>query len=291
MLTLGDGVLGALPEVCRSVISTPAPMASTASAVADRHHQRTAIPGVVRRAEHLGLGGATSTLARGRDEVRPPGGTSSYSPGRIGMMPESSSASDQASAGAAAGSIGISDMVVASLTDPSAVGASAVAPSPGPRAARSAAPTAAVRCGRGAEMTSAPDCSDNVLVTNGMLAPPPTDATAAKSPQTNSVALQHFMEEADEAVQRLPDRVLEVVPGQPDLALIAGHLGGQRGRIRRRELLFRVAACGTQLLQRTDRRRGRRVERSRRRRGRRRRGSTAPGRSGRRRTRCTARPG
>jgi hypothetical protein len=33
VLTLGVGVLGALPEVCLMVIRTPAPMASTASAV------------------------------------------------------------------------------------------------------------------------------------------------------------------------------------------------------------------------------------------------------------------
>lgn len=33
VLTLGDGVDGAVPEVWRSVIITPAPMASTASAV------------------------------------------------------------------------------------------------------------------------------------------------------------------------------------------------------------------------------------------------------------------
>ena len=97
------------------------------------------------------------------------------------MIPESSSASDQANAGAEAGARGMSATVIASSADPAAVGASAVSLSPGPRAARSAAPTAAVRCGRGAVTTSAPDCSDNVLVTKGILAPPPTDAIAAKS--------------------------------------------------------------------------------------------------------------
>ena len=143
-LTLGDGVLGALPDVCRSVIMTPAPIASTASAVptattSGRRYQASAVASLTSGSA------ASSTRARGAAAVRPPlGGWSSYSPGRIGMMPESSSASDQASAGTAGGSTGSTDMVVASLTGPSSVGASAVSPSPDPRAARSAAPTAAV---------------------------------------------------------------------------------------------------------------------------------------------------
>src|SRR5580693_3896207 len=77
---------------------------------------------------------------------------SGYSPGRIGMMSESSPASDQASAGTGLGSTGIFEIVVVSATVPDAVGAIAVSLSAGPRAARNAAPIAGVRCGRGAVM-------------------------------------------------------------------------------------------------------------------------------------------
>ena len=181
VLTLGVGVLGALPEVCRMAIRIPATMASTASAVPiatakGRRYQASLLAPVMTGS------GPRSRRGRARSGATAPlPGSSSYSPGRIGMIPESSPASDQASAGAEADSSGMSATVIASSADPAAVGASAVSLSPGPRAARSAAPTAAVRCGRGAVTTSAPDCSDNVLVTKGILAPPPTDAIAAKS--------------------------------------------------------------------------------------------------------------
>ena len=55
--TLDDGVLGALPDVCRNVINTAAPMASTASAVPTattrgRRYQASPVS-----PEHVGLGG------------------------------------------------------------------------------------------------------------------------------------------------------------------------------------------------------------------------------------------
>ncbi len=180
VLILGDGLVGALSEVCRSESMIPAPIASTASAVPTATINGRRYQGPVPAPM---TSGSAASSARGRATVRPVGrGSSSYSPARSGMMPESSSASDQASAGAASDSTGRADMIVASPTDPRAVGASAVSPSADPRDACNAAPTAAVNWGRGAEMTNAPDCSDSVLVTSGMLAPPPTDATAAKSP-------------------------------------------------------------------------------------------------------------
>ena len=59
------------------------------------------------------------------------------------MIPESSSASDQASAGTGVGSTAISELVAASAAIPAAVGANAVSLSAGPRPARNAAPIAA----------------------------------------------------------------------------------------------------------------------------------------------------
>src|SRR5271156_5627346 len=148
----------------------PTPMASTASAVATitttgRRYQASATGRVATGCE------SRSKLACGRGAASPAVLLcSGYSPGRIGTMPESSSASsDQASAGAGRGSTGISDLVVASATVPAAVGANAVSLSAGPRAARKAAPVAAVSCGRGAVMIGAPSCTDRVVVGVGVL--------------------------------------------------------------------------------------------------------------------------
>ena len=131
VLTLEVGVLGVL-DVCRSAIMTPLPMASTASAVptattTGRRYQTSAIAvGTGSRSKSSGISAAASGALFASSE---------YSPGRIGMMPESSSASDHANAGAGLGSAGTPDRVVASAIDPAAVGASAVSPSAGPRAA------------------------------------------------------------------------------------------------------------------------------------------------------------
>ncbi len=104
------------------------------------------------------------------------------------MTWESSSASDQASAGCTADA-GASAPPGAS----GASGASAVAAiggaevntvalvSAGPRAARNAAPIAAVSCGRGAVTTGTPNRPDSVVVTDAMLAPPPTETIATRS--------------------------------------------------------------------------------------------------------------
>src|ERR1700752_5283671 len=106
---------------------TPVAMANTTSAVptmttTGRRYQASATTRVA-----TGLG-SRSKPACGRGAVGPaPLFGSGYSPGRIGIMPESSSASDQASAGAGLGSTGISDIVVASAAAPAAVGANAVA--------------------------------------------------------------------------------------------------------------------------------------------------------------------
>src|SRR5271166_114924 len=119
---------------------TAAAMASTTSAVprattTGRRYHASATAPVAAGLE------SPSKLAGGRGAVSPaPLLGSGYSPGRIGMMPESSSASDQATAGAGLGSTGMSDIVVASATAPAAVGANAVGLSAGPRAARNAAP-------------------------------------------------------------------------------------------------------------------------------------------------------
>ncbi|MGB7145680.1 hypothetical protein, partial [Mycobacterium sp.] len=137
-MTLVVGVLGALPDVCRRVIRTPAPTASTASAVptattTGRRYQASATAAVDPARE------AIAALACGRAEVNAALlASSGYSPARIGMMPESSPASDQANAGAGLGSAVISEIVVASTADPAAVGANAVALSAGPCAASSA---------------------------------------------------------------------------------------------------------------------------------------------------------
>ncbi|MGA9612374.1 MAG: hypothetical protein WBS15_12695, partial [Mycobacterium sp.] len=116
VLTLGVGVL---PDVCRDVIMIPAPTASTASAVptattTGRRYQASAA--ATRDWE------ARSTLACGRAEGT---ASSEYSPARSGMIPESSSASDQANAGGLPTSAATPDRVVASAIDPAAVGANA----------------------------------------------------------------------------------------------------------------------------------------------------------------------
>ena len=213
VLTLGVGVLGALPDVCRRVIMTPAPTASTASAVptattTGRRYQASATAAVDARS------GGDAALACGRAEVSAALlASSGYSPARIGMMPESSPASDQANAGAGLGSAVISEIVVASATDPAAVGANAVALSAGPRAARSAAPTAAVRCGRGAVMTGTPNSADKVRGDHRDTGSPAHRRDRRQVCRTNSIALQHVVQKADEAIQRLADRVVEFVPG------------------------------------------------------------------------------
>ncbi|VBA40814.1 hypothetical protein LAUMK13_03252 [Mycobacterium innocens] len=108
------------------------------------------------------------------------------------MTRESSSASDQASAGCNADA-GASAPSGASGASGGASGASAVAAtggaevntvalvSAGPRAARNAAPIAAVSCGRGAVTTGTPNRPDSVVVTDAMLAPPPTEMIATRS--------------------------------------------------------------------------------------------------------------
>ncbi len=53
--------------------------------------------------------------------------------------------------------------------------------SSGLRTARRAAPRAAVSSGCGVVITGTRSCSDSAVVTAGMLAPPPTEATAARS--------------------------------------------------------------------------------------------------------------
>jgi len=132
VLTLG---VGALLDVCRMAIRTPAPMASTASAVPiattkGRRYQASLLAPVMTGS------GARSRRGRARNGATAPlAGSSSYSPGRTGMIPESSPTSDQASAWAEADSRGMSATVIASSADPAAVGASAVSLSPGPRAA------------------------------------------------------------------------------------------------------------------------------------------------------------
>src|SRR5215472_12220264 len=99
---------------------TTAPTASTASAVAtmttaSRRYQGSATGRVATACE------SRSKLAGGTRAASPAVLLcSGYSPGRIGTMPESSSASDQASASAGLGSTGIFDLVVASATVPAA---------------------------------------------------------------------------------------------------------------------------------------------------------------------------
>ena len=180
-------------------------------------------------------------------------------------MPESSSASDQANAGGLPTSAATPDRVVASAIGPAAVGANAVSLSAGPRAARSAAPTAAVRCGRGAVMTKAPDCSDRVRVTMGILAPPPTDATAAKSSRPIPLRCNMLWKKPTK-----PSSGWRIASSRSSRVsristTIAGHVGGQLGRDGRRELFFGIPAGAAQRSQGADRRRCRRVERTRRR--------------------------
>jgi hypothetical protein len=110
VLTLGVGVLGALPEVCRKAIVTPAPMAATASAVLiattrGRRYQASA-------AATAGWTSRSKSPA-GRLDFGVPA-SSEYSPARIGMMPESSSVSDLASAGAESALEAMSSLVVLS---------------------------------------------------------------------------------------------------------------------------------------------------------------------------------
>ncbi|MFZ0712926.1 hypothetical protein, partial [Mycobacterium sp.] len=87
---------GALPDVYRMAITTAATMASTASAVPiattkGRRYQASWLVPVTTGS------GPRSRRGRARSGATAPiAGSSSYSPGRIGMIPESSSASDQA---------------------------------------------------------------------------------------------------------------------------------------------------------------------------------------------------
>ena len=231
---------------------------------ADGNHQRTAIPGLGGQADHVWFGGEVCPRSRaGRGQTAVAWVASSYSPGRIGMMSESSSASDQASAGAAAGSTGISDMrrrfTHRSQRRRSQRGVAVARPARGPKCRPD-------RSGQVWPRRGDDECTRLLRQSPGH----ERDAGATthrrdrrQVAEADSVALQHVVEEADETVQRLPDRIFEIITGQPDFATIARHLGGQLGRIRRRKPFLGVTASGPQLTQRTDRRRRRRVERPR----------------------------
>src|ERR1700747_58199 len=199
-----------------------APTASTASAVTTitttgRRYQASATWRVATGCE------SRSKLARGRGAASPAVLLcSGYSPGRIGTMPESSSASsDQASAGAGRGSTGISDLVVASATVPAAGGATA-----GPRGQ--------LRSGRG-------DDRRTELFRQGRGDRWDAGAAAHQGDRrqifcANPVALQYLMDDCDESVQRLTDRVVEFVPRHPDVTTVSRDVGGACYRDGRREL-------------------------------------------------------
>ena len=90
---------------------------------------------------------------------------------------------------------------------------------PVPRTAFSPAPIAAANSGCAPVMTGTRRCSDSVVVMIGMRAPPPTDATATSSRGPNSAALQRVLELIDEAGRAVADRVVELVAGDPNLAV------------------------------------------------------------------------
>jgi len=76
VITLGDGVLGALPDVCRSVTNRPPAIASTASAVptattSGRRYQGSPVAPIT-------SGSANSSRARGRGAACPPSRGSSW---------------------------------------------------------------------------------------------------------------------------------------------------------------------------------------------------------------------
>ena len=108
-------------------------------------------------------------------------------------------------------------------------------------------------------MTGTPKCSDSVVVMSGMRAPPPADATATRP--ARPVAVQRLLQHAGEVGERLPDRVVELVAGEPDLAAMSGQLGDQRGGRGGRQPFLGRAALRAQPAQWTDRGGARHVDR------------------------------
>ena len=236
VLTLGDGVLGALPEVCRSVIMTPAPMASTASAVptattSGRRYQASA-------AAPITSGSAARFVrARGRGEV-----PTRSSRGFVVVL----AGADRHDAGIVVRfrpgqrrsgrgfdrHLGHDGRVAHRSRAPSAP--APVSPSPGRCAARNARArprrSGAAEAPKSRVHRTAPTASwsrTGCWRRHPPTRPPPSRRgwiplrcnTSWKKPMKLSSGW--------------PDRVVEIASGQPDFATVARHLGGQLGLVRR----------------------------------------------------------
>ena len=178
---LGVGVTGATLLSAVSATAVPAPAKTITPSAA-------ATTGIGRRyqagALSLALAGSTgsgskSSIGRAMGATRALRSAGSGTGSASGARSGTSGASDQARATPVAGACSIGATGAASTTG---AGAIAVAlSSAGPRAARSAPPIAPVRLGRGVVITGTRRCSDRVVVMTGMAAPPPIEATAARS--------------------------------------------------------------------------------------------------------------